>query len=92
MESRQAMMPQVRIRNVSKEYKLVASVFSPELLKLEESWGKSESHRFDSEFHSFRQDEEPQKRTATKSSLSHIKHSKWLKTQTNLRSGSEQQV
>ena len=30
------MMPQVRIRNVSKEYKLVAGVFSPELLQLEE--------------------------------------------------------
>ena len=39
-ESRQAMMPQVRIRNVSKEYKLVAGVFSPELLKREENWGK----------------------------------------------------
>ena len=34
------MMPRVRIRNVSKEYKLVAGVFSPELLKLEESLGK----------------------------------------------------
>ena len=41
-ESRQAMMPQVRIRNVSKEYKLVAGVFSPELLKLEEYWGKKD--------------------------------------------------
>ena len=41
-ESRQAMMPQVRIRNVSKEYKLVAAVFSPELLRLEENWGKSD--------------------------------------------------
>lgn len=29
-------MPQVRVRNVSKEYKLVAGVFSPELLKVEE--------------------------------------------------------
>ena len=35
-------MPQVRIRNVSKEYKLVAGVFSPELLKLEEYWGKKD--------------------------------------------------
>ena len=33
-------MPQVRIRNVSKEYKLVAGVFSPDLLKIEEHWGK----------------------------------------------------
>lgn len=36
------MMPRVTIRNVSKEYKLVASVFSPELFKLEENWGKAE--------------------------------------------------
>lgn len=36
-------MPQVRIRNVSKEYKLVAGVFSPDLLKLEEHWGKKDS-------------------------------------------------
>ena len=36
------MMPQVRIRNVSKEYKLVAGVFSPDLLKLEEHWGKTD--------------------------------------------------
>lgn len=40
LESRQALMPQVRIRNVSNEYKLVAGVFSPELLHLEERWGK----------------------------------------------------
>ena len=33
-------MPQVRIRNISKEYKLVAGVFSPDLLKVEE--GKRE--------------------------------------------------
>ena len=33
-------MPQVRIRNVSKEYKLVAGVFSPDLLKVEEKLGK----------------------------------------------------
>ena len=38
--SRQAMMPQVKVRNVSKEYKLVAGVFSPDLLKLEEHLGK----------------------------------------------------
>ena len=37
------MMPQVRIRNVSKEYKLAAGVFSPELLKLEEHRGKASS-------------------------------------------------
>ena len=30
----------MRIRNVSKEYKLVAGVFSPDLLKIEEHWGK----------------------------------------------------
>lgn len=42
IESRKALMPQVRIRNISKEYKLVAAVFSPELLKLEENWGKSD--------------------------------------------------
>ena len=36
IKSREAMMPQVRIRNVSREYKLVAGVFSPELLKVEE--------------------------------------------------------
>lgn len=35
-------MPQVRIRNVSNEYKLVAGVFSPELLHLEERWGKTD--------------------------------------------------
>ena len=34
------MMPQVRIRNVSREYKLLAGVFSPDLLKVEE--GKQE--------------------------------------------------
>ena len=34
------MMPTVRIRNVSKEYKLAAGVFSPRLLKVEENRGK----------------------------------------------------
>ena len=42
LESRQALMPQVRIRNVSNEYKLVAGVFSPELLRIEERRGKQE--------------------------------------------------
>ena len=36
-------MPQVRIRNVSKEYKLVAGVFSPDLLQLEETKGREDS-------------------------------------------------
>lgn len=36
-------MPQVRIRNISKEYKLAAGVFSPDLLHLEESKGREES-------------------------------------------------
>ena len=33
---RMALMPQVRIRNVSKEYKLAAGLFTPGLLGLEE--------------------------------------------------------
>lgn len=36
-------MPQVRIRNVSKEYKLVAGVFSPDLLRVEQNIGKRQT-------------------------------------------------
>ena len=42
-------MPQVRIRNVSKEYKMAAGLFVPGLLDLEEQGPYSRVQRYDGE-------------------------------------------